>query len=157
MAIISTLNVAAQDNATLLQTRKNAAVLQVGGTGVFYSVGYERVLFAKEKHAIVANINGTLYPKGNGVFGGLSYLYLIKTNAIEAGLNVGYLHVDDDDETIKGNMLTPQIGYRRYFKNEKLFLKAGMNLFLQNERSVMNELMGIKALPWPYVGVGFRF
>ncbi|GAB3006427.1 hypothetical protein GCM10027051_02130 [Niabella terrae] len=148
--VIFTGPAAAQQDENPLLHRKNAGFVHLMGPTIIYSLGYERALMAQGKHGLVINGGGMIWREATGFHGGLSYLYFLKRHALEAGMNVAY--VTDKEEWVdsEGLIPVPNIGYRYYTKNEKLFLKAGADFFLGP--STPNDVF-----PYPYLGIGFRF
>ncbi len=107
--------------------------MEFGGTGLIYSINYDRILIQDEKLAISANFGATYIPSffpnsdfthiyGNSL--GFSTLIGASKHFAEIGFNASYWYMKDiDDSSYWLTFLPIRLGYRYQKKTSGLFLK----------------------------------
>lgn len=150
LIIFSTLS-----NAQEVSSKRNFSYVELGGTGLFFSVNYERQI-SKEpgfswRFGIGGYSDGDFYATYSTGFAYLFSLNDEESSFIEFGANytiarkyVG-LTGEERNPDIFENII-PGVSYRKHFENDTM-LKAGVN-------AIANRY-GIS--PWLNIGFGKRF
>ncbi len=109
------------------QSSKNAVYLELGGSGLIYSINYERLWIENENLSLCTNIGATYIPSffpnsdfkhiwGNSV--GVSTLIGSQKHFAEIGFNLSYWYLKDiEDNTFLSTFLPLRLGYK-YQKND---------------------------------------
>ena len=121
-------------NAQDLVVKKNTAYFEVGGSGLLYSVNYDRLLVIDEKMRFsltagtwyiphIESISDFNYMIGTAV--GVNTLFGKQKHFAEFGVNVAYMIMNDIDNSIYQLIYLPfRIGYRYQKDDGGLFLRA---------------------------------
>ena len=166
---------------------KNDIGFEVGGNCLFYSAYYQRTLYRKGNTQFNIRIGGSYVPGQNNnndhssshEFNLVGYvfpnvLFFKKRHAWEIGIGVNlfanfqkgtfsyYNNPIKDSYTNNTQLyfLTPQLGYRLYFKNSKFYFRAAISTFLYAfGHETDNQYVNVKpkVLPWGAMGFGFTF
>ena len=132
LLLMASLNCFAQKDS--LQDYRNEINLELLGSGIIYSVNYERIFYQKRNVEYKGSIGIYFNPiRIKDVFDyrtigfniELKINYFIERNSIEIGLGYTYIYLFDiiDHEEIFGccsdlKLLIPRLGYRRYNKSK---------------------------------------
>ena len=114
--------------------KRNTVYLEAGGSAIFYSVNYERLLLPGIKHNIALRggasyINFFDSPRRQGIAVpvGLSYLKKLKTKYFEAGISFGpiydYYHFTIEGDKYAELILVPaiRVGIRKQPVDDHFF------------------------------------
>ncbi len=116
------------------QNSKDAIYMELGGTGLIYSLNYDRLLMQEEKLAISVNLGVSYIPNffpnsdfahiyGNSL--GFSTLVGSSRHFAEIGFNASYWYMKDiDDDVYWLTFLPIRLGYRYQKKEGGLFFKT---------------------------------
>jgi hypothetical protein len=150
---------------------KNSLSLMLGGSGMIFSMNYERVLISSENQKLQAKIGVgyfPLYVNGEAKFGtlnkilGAGYLYSFGKHHIEAGLS--NIFTETFDESVAGDdfsqvnyILSPSLGYRfQNFTKNSIFYQVGYSPLL-SFGGIGVEPQKVYYKHYFYLGVGFGF
>jgi len=165
---------------------KNEAGFELGGNCLFYSIYYQRALFHKNNLLFNIRVGGSLIPSFNGSFTeptsplrkGVyilpNVLFPKRKHAWELGLGFNAIFSFDKVITVdpynnavqeyKDNfhvfLISPQVGYRVYLKNDKFYFRTAVMLYtlVGSYHSEDDDLdVEPKVLPWAGFGFGYRF
>jgi len=138
--------------------RKNVVDFTIGGTGLFISTNYSRVLAVKSTYFIDASIGiGTvLYTGGISLPHQLSFNLGKRSSFLELGIGGSFWSGKSNEsgytETINSYHLSPIIGWRKHFNNHLVF------------RAYANPLIYISGVHFiedfaitPYLGVSIGY
>jgi len=139
--------------------KKNAVDLSVGGTGLFVSANYNRVLLVKPDYFIASSIGFGTIP----IVGGFCYPHQLTVNIPkkdffwEFGLGGSYWNAKTNSsaytETTHSYHLSPIIGYRQQM--EKLVFRAYVNPLIRVSGEYLLEDNSV--LPYLGVSLGYCF
>lgn len=163
---------------------KNEIGIELGGGCLFYSAYYQRELFHKNNLRFNIRVGGSLLPSFNnsfiepttplreGVYILPNVLFPKKKHAWELGIGFNAIFRFDNQITYdpynntyekeKDNfhvfLLSPQIGYRVYLRNNKFYFRMAVMLYTLVGSYESNESdIEPKVLPWGGFGFGYRF
>ncbi|MDF1673824.1 MAG: hypothetical protein P1U41_09970 [Vicingaceae bacterium] len=139
---------------------KNSVYLEVGGSGLWYSINYDRILFKREHKALsvragisylgdFSDTNAITIPIS------ASFLYGRNKNFLEVGGGPTTLH--SFAESITGVGAIGIIGFRHQHTNNKgLMYRIVFNPFLV-EYSTDKGYWNWVAIPWAGISLGYTF
>lgn len=135
--IISAFNVNAQSPFE----NKNNVQLELGGHGMLYSLGFERILINSSRFKTAAKLAGAYYPPSTGYLEfwmPLSISEIISFGSHHIELGAGYTFINEQRITVLGEetrewngFITPSAYYRYQKPNGKIMLKAGFTPFFE--------------------------
>ncbi len=165
---------------------KNEIGFEIGGNSLIYSAYYQRALYRKDNMQFNIRVGGAFVPGSNDdniystshsynvvAYVLPNFLFFNKRHAWEVGVGVSmfanfqkdtysyynnpYKEVDVDNSQLY--FITPQVGYRLYFKNSKFYFRAAVSTFIlagYHDSDGPGDVEP-KFLPWGAVGFGFSF
>ena len=148
------LPISAQTDPPQLNQKSNAAqnafFLEAGGSGFWYSMNYERVLFGRQAARIGLTYLGSV---------GIPFLYNVfvgsQTHQLELGLGVTFLIPISTNEKIQ-SYATGNLSYRWVFSTE-----TGLNFLRISFTPLVGNLSGkssdISILPWGGISFGILY
>ena len=153
-------------NAQESEIKKNATYIELAGSGLLYSVNYDRLLIIDEKLRFSATVGTWYIPHIESISDfsymigsslGVNTLFGKQKHFAEFGVNVAYMIMNDIDNSIYQLIYLPvRIGYR-YQKDEGgLFLRASfmpiIPILQDNDVAIFYPVS-----PHFSVGVGYSF
>lgn len=132
--------------------RKNAVYVELGGSGVWYSVNYEyRTPIQVNKRFALGGGISVIPVENSNLIGIVSANYLSgQKNIFELGISPAYIFTNFEF------LISARIGYR-YESSKGLLFRVGFSP-VYGEFSLAGHGDGGKAvLPWGYLSVGYTF
>ncbi|MCK5137059.1 MAG: hypothetical protein KAR19_14835 [Bacteroidales bacterium] len=140
--------------------RKNSVDLTIGGTGLFLSVNYSRILAVKSNYFINTSVGIGTVP----FIGGISLPHQVtfnlgkKSSFLELGIGGNFWSGKSNSsgytETINSYHISPIIGWRKNFKNNLVFRAyANPLIYLSGEHFLEN----LSVTPFLGVSLGYAF
>lgn len=148
--VVSTNLNTQQNNNTF--DRNNAVYLEIGGSGIWYSLNYEHRIPVQINQRLALGGGFSVIPVDNSNFIGIvSVNYLIgRKNIFELGISPTYIFTNSEF------LMSARLGYR--FESGKGFLfRAGFSP-VYGQFSLAGSEDGTKGiLPWAYISFGYTF
>lgn len=143
---------------------KNAVYFELLGSGLFYSINYDRILWEKPNLAISARIGTSYIPIPESDFYLLGFpieLIFLKgsKNYLEIGLSLLILQSFFDGTSTNSLFAFGRIGYRHQKKNERFIFRIGFTPFIVikfNDEYLLDQ-DSISGLPWIGISIGRSF
>jgi hypothetical protein len=140
--------------------RKNSIDLTVGGTGLFASINYNRVLLIKSNYFINTSVGVGAVPVTGGITipHQLTFNFGKKNSFIELGLGGTYWsgksNASGYTETLYSYQLSPIIGWRKHFNNNLIFRVYANPLFHVSGEYYIEDY---PILPYLGLSLGYSF
>ena len=152
-------NSVAQDDNNQIGIKQHSIFLELGGSGLWYSLNYDRILRTYENDAITGRIGisyfGDIDDNAITIPVSSSYLLRIKNNYLELGGGPTFLL--SFDEKIAGMGLLGIIGYRHYIKkNDRWMYRITFNPFFAEYSSDKHYLNWV-GIPWAGASIGYSW
>jgi hypothetical protein len=148
------------NNLSKLVKRKNNIDLTIGGTGLFASVNYNRILLVKSNYFINASVGIGTVP----FIGGITLPHQVtfnlgkKSSFLELGIGGSYWNSKSNasgyTETVNSYQLSPIIGWRKHFNNNLIF-RAYANPLIHISGEYYIENYSI--IPYLGISLGYSF
>jgi hypothetical protein len=165
---------------------KNEVGFELGGNCLLYAPYYQRTILKERNVQSNIRIGGSLMPDFD-IYSGVTFnpvtygaylmpniLFFSKKHAWELGIGLTTFSQSENSSDYYGPngqilerkvntqlyFLTPQIGYRAYFKNNKFYFRTSVSAFiLLTAHRSNDEYIDVepKALPWAGFGFGYCF
>jgi hypothetical protein len=147
-----------QDDLGKSKVRKNSVDITLGGSGLFLSTNYSRVIMAKPNYFINASVGiGTVIMTGGITLPHqLTFNFGKKSSFLELGLGGTFWTGKSNDsgytETINSYYLSPIVGWRKNFKNNLVFRVYTNPLFY-----ISGEESEHTITPYAGISLGYSF
>lgn len=148
-----------QENEDLSETvKKNTVDLTVGGTGLFVSVNYSRILLIKSNYFIntSAGIGTVIMIGGVSVPHQLTFNIGKKSSFLELGIGgtfwTGKSNESGYTDIINSYYISPIVGWRKNFKNNLVFRTYANPLFY-----ISGEKSEYQITPFMGISLGYSF
>ena len=160
--MLSTVTSAQENNDSVNErlVRKNNVDLTFGGTGLFVSVNYSRILLVKPNYFINASIGVGSVPVTGGIV--IPHQATInlgkKSNFLELGIGGSYWFGENDNSVNNKKtysyQLSPIVGWRKHFSNN-LILRIYMNPLFYVSGEYYVEYYPV--IPYAGISLGYSF
>lgn len=150
LLVVSTSLIAQQSNNVF--DRKNATYVEIGGSGVWYSLNYEHRIPVQINQRITLGGGLSVIPVGNSnLIGIVSSNYLIgRKNIFEVGISPAYIFTNSEF------LLSARVGYQ--YESDKGFLfRVGFSPIFGKFNLAGSENGSKGVLPWGYLSFGYAF
>jgi len=159
--LLSQLVLQAQENSI----KKNTVSLELAGSGLFYSVNYDRLLIIDTKLRLTGNVGVWYLPQieafsdFNIIGGVIGFNTLIgkQKHFAELGINVSYLNMIDFEDNMFHTLYLPiRLGYRYQKDDGGVFLRASFMPIISIIQDADAEFL-YPVTPHFALGVGYSF
>lgn len=156
------INAKSQEN----NIKKNSVYLEIAGSGLLYSVNYDRLLIIDNKMRFsttvavwyiphIESISDFKYMIGSSV--GFNTLFGKQTHFAELGINFAYMNMKDTEDNIYHTAYLPiRLGYRYQKDDGGLFLRASLMPIIAIYQDADAEFL-YPVTPHFSIGVGYGF
>lgn len=146
--------------------KKNAAYVELAGSGLIYSVSYDRLLLVDQKMRFSGTFSTWYIPHfeefsdfefiiGSSI--GLNTLIGKKNHFAELGINVAYWNMKDTEENFYHTIYVPvRLGYRYQRDEGGLFLRLSLMPIISVIQDADTEFL-YPVTPHFAIGVGYGF
>jgi hypothetical protein len=149
-----------ENNANNPILKKNTIDLTVGGSGLFLSINYSRIVLVKSNYFLNASIGLGVIP----IVGGTTIPHMLtanfgkKSSFLELGLAgtywTGESNTSENAEKMNSYNLSPIIGWRKQFENNLLFrVYTNPLINISGENYIENHTV----LPYMGISLGYSF
>ena len=135
------INSFAQEKPQFNFLKKNSVQLDLGGPGLLYSIGYERIILNGSRFKTAGKIGAAYYPPALGfieVWLPVSVSEIISFGNHHAEVGIGYTFVNDKYTSAIGEesrkwdgFITPNLSYRYQKPQGRFIFKAGVTPFFE--------------------------
>ena len=140
--------------------RRNNIDLSIGGTGLFASVNYNRIILVKSNYFINASVGIGTVPYAGGITIPHQVTFNLggKSSFLELGIGGTYWTGKTNEsaytETFYSYQLSPVIGWRKHFNNNLIFRVYANPLFhISGEYYIENY----SVIPYLGISLGYSF
>ncbi|MCZ4695578.1 hypothetical protein DWB61_12705 [Ancylomarina euxinus] len=146
------------DDLRRIMERKNNIDLSIGGTGLFASVNYNRMIFVKTNYFVNASVGIGTVPLNGGIAIPHQVTFNLgkKSSFLELGIGgtcwSGKSNASGYTETLNSYQLSPIIGWRKHFGNNLIFRVYANPLFRISGEYYIEDYSVI-----PYLGISLGY